>query len=265
MSTLAQLLSIALILLTIMLLVGCNSVRVPTPTPSFTNLPSVTLTTVSIPTFTPFYTPSPEAIPRRLTPQAVSHSTYFPPPDLELEPPTCYELPEENWVCLGRVYNATSMALADITISIQIGTQVKTTLLEQKSLQPNEYAPYRVGFSGLNTNEPPFARLVYAQRQTSAPSPLIIEDEVGLYIESEQGYGRYEYVASVFNTSGQAIVHPRMVIMLLDDVGRLVGYRIIEISPSLAGKSRTRVETSLVPLVVAPHFRHSVTVVGGEF
>lgn len=257
MSPFTYLLWLALLFLTIMLLVGCASVRFQTPTPALTAYPPVTLTAVDIQEPTPFYTPTPPA--RVLaTPPSLLLLTSPPPIPIDLEPPVCYETAVGEGVCLGRMYNDGVMALTDIAITVRIGTETKTVHTEQVSVAPQTFAPYRATFARLPAPAQASASLHHARWHAPASPSLSLEEAQGKYV-SQNGYGLYVFSALVANRSSQAVAGARLIVTLVDAEERVVSYRVLVLRDTFPPQSSRVVQLALVPLVVVPSVRHVVT------
>lgn len=279
MPSLQMLFWVALILLGVALLVSCSTVRFSTPTPAYSPHPVVTLTTVRFSTLTPpqHGTPPPILSPY-YTQNAPNYPGYYltltrlsdwqnaPSFDLPLkiDPLTCYELPQSQVVCLGRIQNPTPLAWVDISVSVQVqrGELVSSVMVqgEQQTIQPFGFMPYRVQLTAPIEYNALTATLLTARPSEAVPLPLRLIQERGEFVPSETGYGYYLFQALVLNPTNQSVVRPRVIVTLLDEHERVVTYRVLELAETLAPHAQIVVQTTLYPTIISERLWHVATV-----
>ncbi len=241
--------TILIALMAVLLLVSCAPSPIITPTPQPQH-PQVTMTVWLLNTPTPTLT-----VPAtRPTTAAL----------LDVQPPTCYELPERQLWCLGRVWNGSTQPLENVRLTFDVDGRVQTVRLEQRVVHAGEFAPYRLVIQGASTR-PPRLLSQQAQPSTAKPTPLRLLALDARYLADAQSYGRYELELSVVNDSPAPVYKARLIITLLDQAGRVVGYRVVEIADELNAGARLPVLASIVPLALAESYTPLVTLASDPF
>lgn len=250
-SSMLVVVTILIALMTVLLLLGCTTTQMITPTPAPQH-PQVTLTVMALATPLPT---SPTPPPAVALSQAMSDLSL----GLVVEPPTCYELPEKQVWCLGRVFNYGTHALENVRLFFEADGRTLMTRLEQQVIHVGDFAPYRLALQGVVLAQPP--RLVQQQARPShsARSPLRLQALSGRYLADTQSYGRYELEMSVVNTSATPIYNARLIVTLLDASARVVGYRVVELADELNSNVRLPVLASIVPLALAESYTPLIT------
>lgn len=248
--------------------VGCNIITDASPSVSPTPSPRVTLT-VRRP-MTPTPTATPAFIVALVSPTAVLEESssgelaltantaqMFPSPtytlpSLVLAPPTCYETPAESLICLGRLDNTLDYPLERVVVRVQLVRADGTPLasgeadIEQAVILAGASAPYRALF---NSNLSPVSGVI-ASLQRADPARAVSARFVTLTVQEDEGAwvdGRYVVSATLFNSSPYDAEKPRIIVMLEDDAGRVVGYRVVQAAARLTAGGLLPVHIELVP------------------
>jgi hypothetical protein len=243
----------------VLLLAACVALGTRTPTQPATDFPLVTLTVV------PFATEPPQ--PDSILPTVLSHP-FSPVSDwianrasssgTHSDDPTCYNSPNQGFLCLGRVWNETTETLSNITVRVSLfgdngGIVAQQVIgLEQRYLPPKTSAPYRARFEQVATASENAHSAIEMLLPVALPAqPIHVTGERGVIATT----GRYIVTANLHNTSERLAEHIRLVVTLLDDTERVVGYRIQAVEPLAAGTERS-VRMELIPQVMAADLHH---------
>lgn len=257
----------------LLLLFGCSLLLRTLPTTiSAAQAQPATPSMVWVPILDSVPTPHPPKPPARRTPiDTVDDAPPEPIPTpfadvgsvLQVESPTCYELPAQHFVCLGRVFNPQSSpaAAANIQLTTDVSAHIltKSITLEQHSLQPGAFAPYRLFLQDYapDSLQMHIANAVLRQPNTN---PIQVQAENGELIQSVTGSVRYVVTADVLNTSTAPADNVRAIVTLLDADNLVVGYRILEWRDGLASGEQRKLHMALVPQVVDQNLHHSLTI-----
>jgi hypothetical protein len=254
MSPVFHLLWLLLLLCSLLLLVGCRATMVGTPVMLAPTASPPTLTTVFFPLLdvpTPF----------RLSRPAIASTlgirrTWASPPLIPIEPPTCYEQPTKRIVCLGRLNNTSNLALQDVQVSVQLGRHQQVVTIEQHTIYPQTFAPYRAQFANIAPTSPVSAKIVKARSIEQVASELILADETGRYQPTTNGYGHYDFSAVVINPTAKNILHPRLIVTVLNQENAVVGYRVVEIADEIRSYQQVVIQTQIIPQSVSDTLYH---------
>lgn len=229
--------------------VACNIVNSPTPTPTASAIPPVTLTLRQPrgPTTTPTTT-SIATTPRNSEPDpVVSLESAFAlptPPSVIVEAPRCYPNGATMTLCLGLAHNTSAQAVEHVIVQVNLASDTLMTAIEQAIIPSDTYAPYRALFSRAWQSDPAaHATLVQA-------APLTDDGYITLEIESEhrERIARQYYVsATLYNASPYTATDIRTVLTLIGDDGGVVGYRVSRIPQRLEAGARLPIAINLAP------------------
>ena len=152
------------------------------------------------------------------------------PLQLRVQPPTCYETNPGHLLCLGRVENPFPFSVEQVALQVRLlqtdGSVYRSarTTVEQTAILSGSFAPYQATFDAGENN---FARtdadLVSAE--TGAPDRfvmLLIED-----VQGQTSAGRTIVSAVIDNPGPQNAELLRAFVTLLDNLGRVIGYRVV--------------------------------------
>jgi hypothetical protein len=196
---------------------GCTVVAETTNGTTPTAFPSVTLTVGRI---VPFSTASPTQV------AAVGADTTLSAPE-----PSCYANRSGGILCLGVIENRGSSALAldnaFVTVRLMVRGQTveRRARFEQRQVNPGGIAPYRAAFSA-----PPdsgYAPQIEISLPVIDSAPLAWVRLTPINAAAAWDGGRYQVSASLRNDDSQDGVIQRVVITLRDEIGRVIGYRVI--------------------------------------
>jgi LysM repeat protein len=179
---------------------------------------------------------------------------------LEIAPPACYETPTDSLVCMGRIYNTQKYTVQRVDVRVQLlradGSILaeRDTILDQNTIPPGGSAPYSARFKAEWQNYTTTATL---QRVDMPPEtqfvPLIIENET-----IQQADGRYTVAATLYNSSPYITEPPRLILTLLDDSGRVVGYRTFGATSGLDPEARQIIQIEAVSQVRSAKLTHTL-------
>ncbi|MEO8397230.1 MAG: hypothetical protein ABI700_29815 [Chloroflexota bacterium] len=211
--------------------VGCNIVtdnNAPSAAPSA--YPRVTLTVGRLPTAQVSAAPTRAAPTRMLTPQPSESVSPVPSLQLLVQPPTCYETHPGNLLCLGQVENPFPFPVEHVALEVRLlqadGSVYRSerSTLEQTAIQSNSFAPYQAAFEADETEfATADADLVSAETGVQDRFVmLLIEDVKGQAID-----GQRVVSAVIYNPGPQNAELLRAFVTLLDNLGRVIGYRVV--------------------------------------
>ncbi|MBI1257574.1 MAG: LysM peptidoglycan-binding domain-containing protein [Chloroflexi bacterium] len=152
------------------------------------------------------------------------------PLQLLIQPPTCYETRPGNLLCLGRIDNPFSFPVEQVALDVRLlqadGSvfQSARSTVAQTAILAGSFAPYQATFAA---SEKDFvaaeADLVTAE--IGAPDRfvmLLIED-----VQGQTSAGRTIVSAVIDNPGPQNAELLRAFVTLLDNLGRVIGYRVV--------------------------------------
>lgn len=229
--------------------VACNIVNSPTPTPTASAIPPVTLTLRQPrgPTTTPTASFS-AATPRQTEPAPVvslqSSLAFTTPLPVVVEPPRCYPNGGYMTLCLGLARNTSPQAVERVVVQVSLASDTLISAIEQAAIPPDSYAPYRAVFSRAWQPDPAaYATLVQA-------APLTDESYITLNIESqrrERIERQYRVSATLYNASPYTATNIRAVLTFISSDGGVVGYRVARIPQRLEAGARLPIAMDLAP------------------
>jgi hypothetical protein len=218
--------------------VACNIVNSPTPTPTASAIPPVTLTPTAAVT----------AAPRQTEPAPVvslqSSLAFATPPPVVVEPPRCYPNGGDMTLCLGLARNTSTQAVERVVVQVSLASDTLISAIEQAVIPPDGYAPYRAVFSRAWQPDPAaYATLIQA-------APFNDESYITLEIESERRERierQYRLSATLYNASPYTATNIRAVLTFISGDGGVVGYRVARIPQRLAAGARLPIAIDLAP------------------
>ena len=247
---------------TVLLLIGCFLLlrSMPTTTPA-TQVPITRVVTYP-PNFD--QTPStyrPTITPTKTRTDALDDQNK--PPNLIIGPPTCYELPQRQQMCMGRVFNRSDdQAVQHVQLSARNhASDTKTPIaLEQYRIPPQGSAPYRF-FATSSQPDPSQAILQIERWEASNTKPqLSITDEHGELLRSALGDVRYRIDAAIYNPSQKPTRGVRIITTLLDGDDAVIGYRVVAWPDGLAADESRKFHLTLVPQITAQDVHHTLAI-----
>ena len=149
---------------------------------------------------------------------------------LRVQPPACYEIRPDNLLCLGRVDNPFSFPVEQVALEVRLlqadGSVFRSTrsTVAQAAIPPGDFAPYQATFAADETD---FAS-VSAELISAEPGSanrfvmLLIED-----VQGQTSAGRTIVSAVIDNPGPQNAELLRAFVTLLDNLGRVIGYRVV--------------------------------------
>jgi len=250
-----------------LLLIGCSMIASRTPVPLATSLPDVTLTVIDLATDLPqaLKTPPPATAERSSTLQNNNRqmTTLSPPGQIMVENPTCYNTPNDGYVCLGQVHNPTQGPISDVQLRVRLlnnqgDVRAATSIvLEQQIIPAHASAPYRAIFDSIADNTVRAEAQIEAFRNLTQalPTIAIIEQQGTLTVA-----GTFIVTARLLNTSGQTMKQLRLIVTLLDENDRVIGYRVQTLTQALSNQANTRVQIAVIPTVQSDTLRYELHV-----
>jgi hypothetical protein len=204
-------------------------------TPNASALTNLRRTSANTPTRTPTInppTPSVDSLTTNIS-QFVSQFTIIQPTRINLNapPPTCFETEIGHTLCLGRINNTLSQAIARVGVNVRLflagGRQMNAAaLIEQSIIPADASAPYRVAFDAAWED--------YAGVAVNVTSAELVEveDESFAAISVENAMllltgSRAVVEATLRNSTEAPLRLSRAVVTLIDSRGRVCGYRVV--------------------------------------
>ncbi len=275
--------------------VGCNMVNENTSTSASPSAyPNITLTVGRLPTAQVSAAPTRAAPPSDLTPQTYvvqpddtlasiadqfdtsvealqsangdltrvtpGQTLLIPAPlPLSVQPPTCYQTRPGNLLCLGLVDNPLDFPVESVVVEVSLLqadgsiSLTQRSTIEQPSIDSGSFAPYQATFEASDYASAN-ARLISAARGSDdLLTNLLIQDISGATVD-----GRLVVRATLYNPGTQDAEIVRAFVTLLDDRGRVIGYRVLSFASSviLAAGGSLPISIDLTPLVsdVTPQY-----------
>ncbi len=238
----------------IIVFIACSPPRKPKPTLSSTLFPTVTLTTYS-----------PQFV-TRINSDALPAATILPAnvglEGIRILPPRCYEPSARQVTCLGAVHNQTDGDVGDISLQVRYlgrdgslqGQELLT--LEQHRVSPDEQAAYRI--------QVPHGRLKTAYLQIKvASAQLSAQPNLALSLTNMRASyhlddSRYLLTAHLENTTAFDARDARLIVMLENEDGAIIGYRAADLPQMIPRGARLPIRLSIVPLEATAKMRHRV-------
>ncbi|MGQ9907513.1 MAG: LysM peptidoglycan-binding domain-containing protein [Candidatus Flexifilum sp.] len=190
-----------------------------------------------------------------------------PPPEpvdilaLAVGPPECYQTRINSIICLGRIDNPTDSAAEGVSVAVRLvqldgGIAAQDTgAVEQTLIPPRGFAPYRAQFD-----------LSWARFQSEGlqPSAELLSASAAALVEARYAVpvlrevvtraeeGRFSLSGVVVNGETGPVTGVRIVVTLLDDADRVIGYRVAAFSERVfAPGEATPVYVEVVPAAPA--------------
>lgn len=170
---------------------------------------------------------------------------------LTLAAPTCY--PARGGVlCLGVIENTGEVTLERAAVTVRLVSPAgqamsAIAMIEQSAIPPGALAPYRVMFAA--PAAPGWAisaELLSADAQEGETArPVVLPIEATILTSDRR---RAAVATTIVNPTDRAIAAPRVVVTLLDETGRVVGYRVIMLNTAIAPNTRAAIRLDL-PIV----------------
>jgi hypothetical protein len=250
------------------LVVACSDTSPNLPSAPTTNLPPVTLT-VRISTEAP---PTHINLPILITPSHNSPQfpTFTPPAPvawistrpLELDTPTCYEMPHDGIACLGWVNNPYNHALERVMLRVDVfGVDASlldslSVTLPQHVIPPGGWAPYQALFAGVGLSASQFGGVevdvIRAEPNLDTFDGVVVDELQGAWVDS-----LYQVTGKIRNDGERQLTDLRVVITVYDDEQGVMGFRIVEI-PLLDIGEIYVLSLDMMPQVQHLTFSHSL-------
>ncbi|MCC7207683.1 MAG: hypothetical protein IT323_10265 [Anaerolineae bacterium] len=152
------------------------------------------------------------------------------PLPLPVAAPDCYETPVGGLWCLGVITNRLRMPVEQVAVQVYLVTPDGTALaaqggrLAQDVLWPGQSAPYSVYFDRVPDGVAgPVAMLASVTRADVDARPPVEVRALGM--QQDAGDRRVHVSGTLANVLGRAISAPAVTVTLLDERGRVLGYR----------------------------------------
>ena len=214
---------------------GCSQLWSSGGTPPPTRTPSLWGYTLIPPTRTPI-----TGSPHTATPLTTADSTGGASPlalYLHINGAACYETQVGSLACMGQVRNGWDRAVEHVTVVVQLlardGTPLATreALVSRWVLPVGATGPYRVLFDALPEGFAEARPFVKAGHVTDlqAPyyAPLTLQPASGAFV-----LGQYQVTLSVVNMNSQPVERITVTMTLLDERGRVTGFRRVLLEDS---------------------------------
>lgn len=166
----------------------------------------------------------------------------------------CYPLMTHKVLCLGLVHNHAPRTLSDVRLKARTRqangeTNVQTFALAQQRLAPGDSAPYHLVLDD--------AAQVSSLAVYVLDAPTAADDALSPYrVVVEWGElvpgGDYHLGVRLWRTPSRSaglVTPPRLVVTLLDERQRVVGYRVWRLADALAPGERRRLRLRLLSQV----------------
>ncbi len=230
----------------------------------------------SVPLMTPVYaaapiwTPQPlyTVVPPPIVPTSASTDIVgIPKSSLILEKPTCYDNPAHHLMCVGRIYNSLDVPIENIQVDIQVssddGTFIKTALSEQRVLPPDSYAPYHARFTDYQKlYEESITVDVSPHDPTYSPYVPLSLPLFGEKFSQKNPHGQYLLAGTVYNAQPYSLQQVEIVGMLLDNLGRITGYRVLRLPDGLKAGEKRSIELHLTSEILDSYLTYRLTASG---
>jgi LysM repeat protein len=153
---------------------------------------------------------------------------------LQAPAPTCYETHPGSLLCLGYVENPLDFPVENVSLDVSLldadgaVQQRGQTAVEQTSIPPGSFAPYRVVFAAdADSFSETAARVTGAERGgEDAHAVLVVQD-----LQGELLNGQVIVSAIIYNPGEQDAQIVRVFVTLLDGTRRVIGYRVLTFEP----------------------------------
>ncbi len=208
---------------------GCSQIWPSGGTLSPTRTPSLWGYTLLPPTRTPLAWPPHTATP--LTTADVTGGSASPLAlYLHISGAACYETQIGSLACMGQVENGWDRAVEHVTVVVQLLARDGTPLASREALvsrwvlPAGAVGPYRVLFDALPEGFAEARSFVKSGQVTSQDAPhyaaLTLQPASGAFV-----LGQYQVTLSVVNMTDQPVERITVTMTLLDDRGRVTGFR----------------------------------------
>ncbi|MCU0513755.1 MAG: hypothetical protein MUE40_14450 [Anaerolineae bacterium] len=185
---------------------------------------------------------------------------------LRIEPPVCYDAPQQSVLCLGRVYNAGSLPVHQVRLLGQhpLSRESLPFMPEQRYILPGDFAPYQLRLPDLNEQIPVLPpALAAVEVYRARPYDLTISDEQGVLLREPGSYGRYVVTATLTNPHPRPLTGVQVVCSLTDRRGHLSGYRV-SLEQGLQPGETLRLHLELIPRRLDDTFSHRLSVLAWD-
>jgi hypothetical protein len=215
------------------LVAGCSQTIVSRPTSS---APTLTLLRFTPQWVTP--TPAPRLLrtPTLRTTSVVMLTLAPTPLPLQIPAPDCYETPVGGLWCLGLVRNGLIIPIEQVLVRIYLVAADGTALAERDApaartmLSPGEMSPYGALFERIPEGSAgPVAVLISASKAkaSGAKTPVVqVQD-----LNGENQSSAFHMTGALVNTGAVAADQLCLVVTLLDNSGRVTGFRELRWPP----------------------------------
>lgn len=155
---------------------------------------------------------------------------------LLVQPPTCYQTRPNNLLCLGRVDNPLRFPVESVAVEVQLlqadGSVYlsERSTIEQTAILSGSFASYQATFE---TDQGNFvsadASLISAETSVEDRFVMLLIQDVS----AQSSDGRMVVSAVIYNPGTQNAQLLRAFVTLLDNLGRVVGYRVVTFDPGM--------------------------------
>lgn len=251
---------------------GCNIVTDASPGVSPSLTPQVTLTVRQLATVTVPPTPASSAslptVSRPPGTQSTPSGHAASRPNFAVRPPDCYPNPTGGLLCLGKLTNPFNYPLEGVVLraeAIQADGSIfvsREIAVEQTIIPAGGSAPYSILFDNQTNVTSVVATVTQMEAAHPAQDPtaqIDIRNESGRMVD-----GRYVVAATLYNLGETTLQSLRVFVTLEDAAGRLVGYRVTQISDDLAAGTSLPLRIELVPQGESTVSRHTLYIEAHE-
>lgn len=188
-----------------------------------------------------------------------------PMPRLDAPPPACHLTAADELLCLGLVINEAGYPVEDVRVRVWAydfdGMPLGSvgSAADRAILPPGEAAPYSARLA-LDTSRYAQAR---AEIEAAALAPRADIRFAALTLDSQQVErvgGRYRVVAALHNRDPRPTEPARLILVLLDEGGQVVGFRIGLAETGLGPGDRQTVVIEAAPVGDRPAVDHRLYV-----
>lgn len=175
----------------------------------------------------------------------------YPPQFVTITPPTCYEIPTDALLCLGKVTNTQSYIIGRVTLRLTLTRPEGTALASQvvhiaaRWLPPGQSSPYHAVFNHqmlapMNASTAYYGMVVTPLSADRIVEAIIRSFDAALEIVDEGMRSRNNYIivtGTVVNRGSRAVEDVRVIVTLYNAQGQVAGYRVREVPHIEGGES----------------------------
>ncbi len=240
------------------LIVACSDTTPHRPSLATTDLPPITLV-LRISTETPptiynlpiLVTPRPQ--PPLITTTSMPEQNLPTPLPLDVESPTCYEMPHDGVACLGWVNNPYNHALERVILRVDV-LDTEAALLDtvsvtlpQHIISPGGSAPYQALFAGAGMSSAQFGGVsvdvIRAEPIQLNADKVVVDDVQGGRVDN-----LYRVTGQIRNESEHIVPSVRVVVTVYNDEEQVMGFRTVEVYALQVGETR-KISVNVMPQI----------------